>query len=167
MKTYQALKAEIIKLEQKAQALRRIEIAKVVRRLKQTIAEHGLTAADLGLARVTGRKASRGKGTDRGSQRATGTVGVPKFRNPKTGETWTGRGRPPMWIAGAKNRAAFLIPVGPAVPEGKASKPAAKANGARRAKAVPAKKQRANRRKTAAANRKAAVAPGRASLAGA
>ena len=32
----------------------------------------------------------------------------PKYRNPETGATWTGRGKPPLWIAG-KNRDSFLI----------------------------------------------------------
>ncbi|WP_080420582.1 H-NS family nucleoid-associated regulatory protein [Burkholderia ubonensis] len=31
-----------------------------------------------------------------------------KYRNPATGETWSGRGRPPAWIA-EHERTAFLI----------------------------------------------------------
>ncbi|HDR9377078.1 TPA: H-NS histone family protein, partial [Burkholderia multivorans] len=31
----------------------------------------------------------------------------PKYRNPKTGETWSGRGRAPAWLG--KNRTRFLI----------------------------------------------------------
>lgn len=31
-----------------------------------------------------------------------------KYRNPATGETWSGRGRPPAWIAGHE-RTAYLI----------------------------------------------------------
>lgn len=37
---------------------------------------------------------------------------APKYRNPKTGETWSGMGRAPVWIRDAKNRDRFLIPVG-------------------------------------------------------
>jgi len=37
------------------------------------------------------------------------SVGVAKYRDPKSGKTWTGRGKPPAWIAGAKNRDAYLI----------------------------------------------------------
>lgn len=36
-----------------------------------------------------------------------GTV-PPKYRDPTTNATWTGRGKAPIWIAG-KNRDAFLI----------------------------------------------------------
>lgn len=31
-----------------------------------------------------------------------------KYRDPATGNTWSGRGKPPAWIAG-KDRAAFAI----------------------------------------------------------
>lgn len=40
--------------------------------------------------------------------RVKGTVGAPKFQDPETGATWTGRGKPPNWITG-KDRDAFLI----------------------------------------------------------
>lgn len=33
---------------------------------------------------------------------------APKYRNPETGATWTGRGKPPLWIAD-KNRGDYLI----------------------------------------------------------
>jgi DNA-binding protein H-NS len=34
---------------------------------------------------------------------------VPKYRDPATGVTWSGRGPAPAWLAGAKDRTAFLI----------------------------------------------------------
>ncbi|WP_047472362.1 H-NS histone family protein [Delftia sp. ZNC0008] len=37
-----------------------------------------------------------------------GLAGAPKFRDPETGATWTGRGKPPNWING-KEREQFLI----------------------------------------------------------
>ncbi|CAJ8619087.1 histone family protein nucleoid-structuring protein H-NS [Burkholderia pseudomallei] len=33
----------------------------------------------------------------------------PKYRDPKTGATWSGRGRAPAWIANAKDRSKFSI----------------------------------------------------------
>lgn len=35
-------------------------------------------------------------------------IGVPKYRDPATGATWTGRGKPPRWIEG-KDRKALEI----------------------------------------------------------
>lgn len=37
-----------------------------------------------------------------------GSLGAPKYRNPTTGATWTGRGKPPNWIVG-KDRTPFQI----------------------------------------------------------
>lgn len=38
-----------------------------------------------------------------------------KYLNPKTGDTWTGRGKPPSWIQG-KEREQFLIETAVSVP---------------------------------------------------
>jgi DNA-binding protein H-NS len=38
---------------------------------------------------------------------AKGTVAA-KYKNPQTGDTWTGRGRAPKWLAG-KNKADFAV----------------------------------------------------------
>lgn len=37
-----------------------------------------------------------------------GSVGEPKFRDPQTGATWTGRGKPPKWILN-KDRSTLQI----------------------------------------------------------
>ncbi|MBB2929012.1 H-NS family nucleoid-associated regulatory protein [Paraburkholderia silvatlantica] len=43
---------------------------------------------------------------------------IPKYRDPETGATWSGRGRAPAWLAEAKDRAVFLIKgKGKAVPK--------------------------------------------------
>jgi DNA-binding protein H-NS len=34
----------------------------------------------------------------------------PKYRDPKSGATWSGRGRAPAWLASAKDPSKFLIP---------------------------------------------------------
>ncbi|MFC4923635.1 MULTISPECIES: H-NS histone family protein [Delftia] len=65
--------------------------AQAVAQARALIAEHGLTAADVFPA-----------------AKAKGSVGAPKYRDPATGATWTGRGKPPNWING-KDRAPFLI----------------------------------------------------------
>ncbi len=99
MKTYAGVKAEIVKLEQTAEKLRKEEVSAVVTQIREQIRTYGLTAKDLGLGSFSGQR--KGSGTK--------SVGVPKYRDPKTGKTWTGHGKPPGWIAGAKNREAFLI----------------------------------------------------------
>lgn len=105
MKSYAAIKAEIAKLEKQAENARKAEIAGVVARIKEAIAAYGLTAQDLGFGAARG---ARG-GAARGASGARTTVGVAKYRDPQTGKTWTGRGKPPTWIAGVKDRTPFLI----------------------------------------------------------
>ncbi|WP_062605996.1 H-NS family nucleoid-associated regulatory protein [Caballeronia calidae] len=52
---------------------------------------------------------------------------APKYRDPMSGETWSGRGRAPAWLATAKDRTQFLIEK-PAVASARAeSAPAKKA----------------------------------------
>lgn len=141
MKTYQAVKAEIAKLEAKAEALRKAELKSVIAQVKKTIAEFGLNAADLGLG--------RGAGKARGAARRV-TKGAAKYRDPKTGQTWTGRGRPPTWIVAAKDRRAFLIDASAAdaaatpAKKGRAARggrPAAKTVKGVKARKAPARKR--------------------------
>jgi len=92
--TYKELLAQKAKLEEQVEAARQAEVGAAIQQVRQIIAEYGLTAEDLGLA----TKAKKRKG---------GVV-APKYQDPKTGQTWTGRGRAPAWIAG-KNYERFLI----------------------------------------------------------
>ena len=132
MKTYSEIKAEIAKLEKQAEAVRQSEVAGVVAKIKAAIAAYGITAADLGLGRGAAKAVSPAKKT---SKKAKASIGIPKYRDPKTGKTWTGRGKPPTWIAGVKSRDAYLIG-SQAVEAGATTRGAAK--GGRKAK-VPAK----------------------------
>lgn len=80
--------------EQIAQA-RAKELAEAVERVRAIIAEYGLTEAEV-------------FGGYRGKAKTAGAKVAPKYRDPQTGKTWTGRGKPPSWIAG-KEREQFLI----------------------------------------------------------
>ena len=91
MTTYQDLLQQKAALEAQiaqAQAERKAEGIAAARALIQ---EHGLTAADVFP-----------------TAKAKGSVGAPKYRDPATGATWTGRGKPPNWING-KDRTPFQI----------------------------------------------------------
>jgi DNA-binding protein H-NS len=132
MKTYQAVRAQIAKLEREAEELRRQELKNVIAQVRQAIADYGLTAADLGFGGRGGKPAGR-----KAAKRAAGEA---RYRDPKTGQTWTGRGRPPAWIAKAKNRDAFLIDAPAAAPAPKkratAKKSARKVAKGRKGRAV-------------------------------
>lgn len=94
--SYQDLLKERAALDLRIQQAREREIADAVAKVRQTVAEYGLTAADIF---PSGRRT-----------RAAAPAGkvAPKYRNPATGQTWTGRGKPPKWIQG-QDRAPFAI----------------------------------------------------------
>ena len=157
MKTYQAVRAEIAKLEKQAEDLRRQELKNVIAQVRQAIADYGLSAADLGLGGARTRALAGRKRAAPAGRRAS--AGVAKYRDPKTGQTWTGHGRPPAWIAAAKDRDAFLI--GDAAAPAKAVKKA-KARPVKAAKATkpakPAAKPSAKTRAAARAKKARAAA---------
>lgn len=94
--SYQDLLKERAALDLRIQQAREREIADAVAKVRQTVAEYGLTVTDVF---PSGRRA-----------RAAAPAGkvAPKYRNPATGQTWTGRGKPPKWIQG-QDRAPFAI----------------------------------------------------------
>ena len=91
MTSYTELLAQKATLDAQIAAAQAESKTKAVTEARALIAEHGLTAADVFPA-----------------AKAKGTVGAPKYRDPATGVTWTGRGKPPAWIVG-KDRTPFLI----------------------------------------------------------
>ena len=108
MKTYMAVKSEIAKLEKQAEALRKSELKNVISQIRKAITEYGLTAADLGFGGAA-KAARKAAGKRVGKRTGKRGAGAPKYRDPATQQTWTGHGRPPAWIASAKDRDAYLI----------------------------------------------------------
>ena len=96
MSQYTELKAQIAKLQEQAEEARRAELEAVLADIRRKIVEYGLTAQDLGLSVVR-----RGRPPKKEPL-------PPIYQDPKSGSTWSGRGKPPKWIAG-KNRERFLI----------------------------------------------------------
>jgi len=79
----------------------------------------------------------------RGGKKASGKKGVvaPKYRNPETGETWSGRGRQPVWFAKALKKSgvtAESLLISGAV--AKKAAPAKKKASVKEAKKAPVKK---------------------------
>ncbi|WP_153099086.1 H-NS family nucleoid-associated regulatory protein [Paraburkholderia hayleyella] len=97
MAQYAELKAQIAKLQAQADQVRQAEIDKVIEEIRSKIDEYGLTAQNLGFAGA----ARRGRPPRKEPL-------PPKYLDPKSGNTWSGRGKPPKWISG-KNRERFLI----------------------------------------------------------
>ncbi|KAJ3472732.1 hypothetical protein NLI96_g13273 [Meripilus lineatus] len=96
MATYLELKAQAEALAQQAEKARLAELDSIITTMREQIAEFGITPEQL-----FGRRRSGASGTR--------APVAPKYRDPKTGATWSGRGKAPQWIASAKNRNRFLI----------------------------------------------------------
>ncbi|HYE70933.1 MAG TPA: H-NS family nucleoid-associated regulatory protein [Aquabacterium sp.] len=110
MSNYMSVTAEIARLQAQAEKLKQSEKAGVIAQARKAIEVYGITATELFGASGRGGNAAAAP-----AKAASGNFGVPKYRDPKTGKTWTGRGKPPTWIVGAKDRDAFLIPEGEAL----------------------------------------------------
>ncbi|WMY10962.1 H-NS family nucleoid-associated regulatory protein [Paraburkholderia phenoliruptrix] len=114
MTTLENIQAKIAKLQAQAEAIAKKQSSKVIAEIRDLMASHGVTIADI--EAHAGGKPGREPAGDRST---TKTVAA-KYRDPKSGATWTGRGRAPAWIASAKDRNKFLI-------DGTAEQPAATA----------------------------------------
>ena len=95
MATYKQLTAQLEKLHKEVAAAREKEIAEAIADIRNKIVEYSLTPEELGFSGKRGKPSKK-------------TPLPPKYRNPKTGETWSGRGRAPAWLAG-RNKDRFLI----------------------------------------------------------
>jgi DNA-binding protein H-NS len=91
----QALEKQQADLEKQLAEARRAERAGVISQIKSLMAEHGLSLADLS------GKAAGGTPKAPKTSAAAGRKVAPKYRNPATGETWTGRGLQPNWVKAA------------------------------------------------------------------
>ena len=95
MSSYKELLKQREALEQKINEARRNELSEAVSQVRALVTEFGLTAQD-------GFPAGKARSASAGSKVA------PKYRNPATGQTWTGRGKAPKWIQN-ENREQFAI----------------------------------------------------------
>ncbi len=86
--------AEVNKLRKKLTEQKNSERTQAIASARELIKLHQLTVADLGLAgkNATSRKEPRVAGDKH-------TTVAPKYQDPTSGKTWTGRGKTPVWLA--------------------------------------------------------------------
>ncbi|ATD61940.1 histone family protein nucleoid-structuring protein H-NS [Janthinobacterium svalbardensis] len=95
MTSYAEYVEQIAKLQSLAEAARKDELSGAIQKIKELMQLHGITVEDL----AAGGRAKPAK--------AKGSVAA-QFKNPETGDTWTGRGRAPRWLDG-KDKEQFRI----------------------------------------------------------
>jgi DNA-binding protein H-NS len=112
MTTYIELKQRAEDLMRQAEVARKAEIGAAIAEIKSKMAAYGITVEDLGARKrpIRGRKTKavvpkparkqgKTKAFEVGKERKPVAI---KYRNGETGETWSGRGKPPRWLAAAE-----------------------------------------------------------------
>ena len=109
MATLEQIQARMKKLQAQAEVLLAKRAQAAVDQIRELMIKHGLTTVDIEArakarreAKVAGRRLSNGAASAKGKM-------PPKYRDPKTGATWSGHARPPAWIKNVKDRTRFLI----------------------------------------------------------
>lgn len=93
MSEYKTLLQQKAELDARIAEVMKIEKAGAVAEVRELIQQYQLTEQDVFPA---------------SGSKTKGPVGEPKYRDPATGATWTGRGKPPNWIQG-KDRSSFQL----------------------------------------------------------
>lgn len=95
-----SLLAQLASVNAQLEQLRATEVPKVVEEIQQLMQEYDLSIEDIA-GKPSVEPAARAVPTK------TKAAPPPRYRNPKTGQTWSGRGKAPAWIG--KKRERFLI----------------------------------------------------------
>lgn len=112
MTTSQELEAQVAEIELRlAEARKALEAQRaqeknlVIEQINELIAKHGILAQELTFSTLSKENKLH---PARSSQKA---ASKPKYRDPKTGATWTGHGKAPRWITNfdKEAREQFLI----------------------------------------------------------
>ncbi|MFC4521427.1 H-NS family nucleoid-associated regulatory protein [Cupriavidus pinatubonensis] len=99
MASYKELMSQKKAIEAQLEAARADEVSGVIEKIRSLMADYGLTVEDIS-------KRRRGRPAGNGASKPKSEL-PPKYLDPKTGKTWSGRGRQPAWLG--KNPKRFLI----------------------------------------------------------
>ena len=105
MATLEQIQARLKKLQTQAEAIVAKQSSAALETIRSLMEGHGLTTAD-----IEGHVGIKKRGPKAGAKAAVKSAqSVTKYRDPKSGATWSGHGRAPEWIANVKDRSKFLV----------------------------------------------------------
>jgi DNA-binding protein H-NS len=153
MATLEQIQVRMKKLQAQAEVLIARRAQHALDQIRELMIKHGLTTRDIeARAKAKRDRASAERlGLRIGKLKSAGaTKGKlpPKYRDPKTGATWSGHARPPAWIKNVKDRTRFLIDGSGAAVDAAVSvkaKPAAKKAAGKVGRQAAAKKSAAKK----------------------
>ncbi len=96
MSSLKDLLSQIESLQNQVTEVRQREVGEAIAKVRMIIEENQLTVGDVFPS-----------GKSKSAAKKTGKVAA-KYRDPVSGNTWSGRGLAPKWLSG-KNKADFLI----------------------------------------------------------
>src|SRR5262245_28975506 len=99
MSTLESIQSRIEALQAKADALLAKQSTGALQKIHELMSRYSLTIADI--EKFTGSRKKPGRSA------AAGKKATVAYQDPKSGATWSGRGRAPAWIANAKDRSKF------------------------------------------------------------
>lgn len=103
---------QIAALERKKEALRKKHRAPVIKKIVQQMHDYGITPEEITESFASGSRRGRAQSSSRATTKPKSSV-KPKYRNPETGDTWSGRGKAPRWLTHEESKGAtreqFLI----------------------------------------------------------
>lgn len=110
MPSLEQIQAKLKKLQAQADVLIARKAQDAVDQIRGLMLKHGLTTTDIE-AKAKARRAAKGLNGHGGDGKVKAVTGgkPAKYRDHKTGATWTGHGRAPGWIASVKDRTQYLI----------------------------------------------------------
>lgn len=97
MSTYKELLKQKTFLDAEIEAARRAEMGAAIELARSLVDEFKITERDI-------------FGNRRSAASSVRKTVAAKYRNPATGETWTGRGKAPKWIDGQERSQYLIVP---------------------------------------------------------
>lgn len=94
--TLSDLLAQKAALEKQIASFQREQRGEAIAKIKALMAEYGLSMADISSA-----SAARPAAVAKPKAKVAGSKVAAKYRNPATGDTWSGRGLKPKWMTAA------------------------------------------------------------------
>lgn len=110
--TYEALMNEVEKLKQRAALVRQEEVRTVVNQIHRQMKQYNLSPDDIQVGSIKKSVAqpssktvsSKEAASPRRNKPHTRRKASPKFQDPVSGATWSGRGKTPKWISSARGK---------------------------------------------------------------
>lgn len=100
------LQAQLAALEKEEAAAIENEKPDIIKQVNELISKYKIAAQELHFPH---REGPPTQATASAKPRKQSAPGKPKYRDPKTGHTWSGHGKAPKWIKDAPDRNVFLI----------------------------------------------------------